>query len=738
MVLKILQTILVTASICIPLLFWHGVFFPHTFIKTSLFYLLVEIMAVFWIPLVILKKDLRPPQSGILVMGTVFLGALILSSFAGVHTGRSFWSGYERMFGVWTWIHGVLFLAMMSSILRTASQWQRMFWSIAATASVVSLFGIWQGITTSDLSISTIGNAAYLSLYAVDAFFIALLLFFQEKTFSSRSMFALVSLVVLLGVLPFTEARAGVVGLAAGIVTVIILFLLLADRRGTTYAVPHALLKKIVGGALGVMMVCGLMVIFFPQTFLPLLPESFQGLLDFNREERTASGRLLVWSVAWEGWKDRFMLGWGPENFDILFNTYYNPVLYPQEPWFDRAHNFIFDIGSTAGLVGLLLYVSIYGAAITSLYRKWQQGIVSQWSMTALIGMIAAHLTQSLFTFESLSSFLLVLTVLAYSVSAKESDEKNTRDGFYLMRDKKLAVGVLVMMVVIIPIAFITIIKPLLANRAGHNGWEALRLAKGDAEAISYFEKGIAYNTYGSVDLRRFAAEYVFEFLKQGGTRPPESLQRLMGYAVEKMTENIASEPENVKWYMYRGELYNVMAGKFNSAFAKNAEEDFTKARAMSLGRPQIYLELAYSRKLQGDLDSAWNYIDHAAAIAPDFSFVHLNAAVLAVETGERAREETEIAWMRARDGLNAEPLRDAYYKTGRFRDAAAIQQEIVSHMEREPYAYPLEMRVVNYQRLAALYQKAGDKDRARVTALNVLTLDPRLKNEVEAFLNTL
>lgn len=233
-------------------------------------------------------------------------------------------------------------------------------------------------------------------------------------------------------------------------------------------------------------------------------------------------------------------------------------------------------------------------------------------------------------------------------------------------------------------------------------------------------------------------AEYVFEFLKQSGRRPDVSMARLMEYAIEKITENMAEEPENVKWVMYRGELYSLMAQKFDVSFAKQAEEDFLRARDMSPGRPQIYLELAQARKMQGDNGKAWEYVDQVIRQAPGFSFGHLNALILAIETGKTTREEQELEWLAAGDELRMEAIRDAYYKQKRYKDAAKIQELIVQFADKEIETYPPVYRAVLYAHLAALYQLAGDVEHARKAAMAVLKLDPTQKNEVEAFLQSL
>jgi len=45
--------------------------------------------------------------------------------------------------------------------------------------------------------------------------------------------------------------------------------------------------------------------------------------------EATIYARIAVWNVARQGFLERPILGWGPENFDLVFAKYYNPCSEP-------------------------------------------------------------------------------------------------------------------------------------------------------------------------------------------------------------------------------------------------------------------------------------------------------------------------------------------------------------------------------------------------------------------------
>jgi O-antigen ligase/tetratricopeptide (TPR) repeat protein len=734
MLSKVLFWIVGAIMVLVPLVFWHGVFFPYTFIKTIVFYALVEIAFVVWLYLALADISYRPRITPISFAVALYLLALGIASLAGVDVSKSIWSDYERMFGVITWLHIGAFFLVLTAVLQ--NEYKRLFLlrMVVGTAAVVAFIAVWQGFTTNDLSISTIGNAAYLSSYLVPSLFLMLLLLFRERVFSWQVWLYGAGIVfAVVGVL-FTQARAGLVGIAAGLGVTALLFLFLGDSEQQTCSVSNRFLKRIVSVLLAFGIFCALLVIFFPSAAAPFVPDRFEQLLDFSVEQRTAGGRILVWQVAWAGWKEQLLFGWGPENFNVLFNTHYIPNLYTVEPWFDRAHNFVFDIGATAGIAGFLAYGALFAAAGIMAVASWRAQRIQFWDMAFLIGLLTAHLAQNLFTFDTVNSALLLIFVFSFIASTQDvsiaplQKQGNMNAFFYWL---PAAAGMVFVL-------FMVVLQPLRANAAAHTGWELLRAGGGDEAAISEFEKSLSYHTAYSADARRFAAEYLFEFIKQGGRRPDASLLRLMQYAVEKMNENIAEEPKNVKWIMYRGELNSLRAQMFDASFAEVAEADFLYAKELSPGRPQIYLELAQMRKLQGDTDGAWEYLDYLINAIPDYSFGHLNAAVLAIEQDNAGREAEEIEWIRVQGGIGNEALRDAYFKKERYHDAVRIQERIVAFADSDSDAYNAKDRALLYAKLAALYQYAGEIQNARAAAAAVMRLDPMRTSEVEAFLKTL
>lgn len=714
--------------------------FPSTFAKTIFFITLVEVMFLFWLPSAY-ERIRSYAMSPVSILAFLFFGIMVLSAFFGADFYQSVWSNYERMIGLWTFFHLFLFFLIIATTIIKEHQWLWLFRVAALSSLIVSLVGIAEFLETGTAFRieSTLKNSAFLASYLLPAAFINLLLLLRETRFTAVSLLWGVSALLAFSVIVLTGTRGAVLASVAGFLLLNILFLLLGSREGRTLSIANQTLKKFAVGILVVfVLLVGVGFVFKERlsmsSFSPLAR-----LAGISLSTSTIEGRLLAWSVSWQGWQERPLLGWGPENYNLLFNARYNPALVAQEPWFDRAHNFIFDIGTTTGFVGLILYLGIFASALILLVRGWKNEIFSFWTFAIFVSLLLSHLLQNLFVFDTLTSLVLLFLILAFIHSRFNQSvdaASKIKNSFSLFFVGLLVVG---------PLFYIGAWKPFQENRIGRAGFDAFAVGQDD-EAMRLIERALSYNTYGNIDVRRSVAEYVFEFLKQGGKRNPESLKRVIDYAILKMEENILEKPQDVKWYMYQGELYNlgaVVFGKPDPAYAKNAERRFLEARELSPARPQVYLEIAQARKIMGDHDGLWEILDEAFEVAPNYSLPHMHALVHAIEIGNRERETRELEWLFSNDiHFNRELIVDAYFSAGRIDKAIDVQLSQIEYSTviagREENGYAPKSIAGYYAVLAALYKEAGMYENAREAAYKAVEFDPSQKKSAEAFLRTL
>ena len=346
-----------------PLLVANTYFFPFITGKAFFFRILVEIVVSAWVVLALLDKEYRPRLSWVGIAVIAFVGWMFVADLFAVNVAKAFWSNFERMEGWMLLIHllGLFFAA--SAILRAEKKWRAWFLASLAVSLIVSGYAllqlagslpIHQGSTRID---ATLGNSAYLAIYFLFNTFIALWLALTEKY--AWLKWSLIALAVLEAVLLFfTETRGTVLGITIGLALSAFLTAVTAGKRARRAAASALVLIVVIGGGL----------------YAARDTSFVQGnhVLQRITSISLADGqtRFTIWHMALEGVAERPIVGWGQEGFNYVFNKFYDPSLYQQEPWFDRAHNAFIDWLTAGGVPAFLLYLALFGSAIVLLWRS--------------------------------------------------------------------------------------------------------------------------------------------------------------------------------------------------------------------------------------------------------------------------------------------------------------------------------------------------------------------------------
>src|SRR3989344_5909496 len=348
----------------IPLIITSSMYFPFITEKNFTFRILAEIIIGFWAMLAVRDARYRPKFSLISYAVLAFVAIIALADTFGVYPYKSFWSNYERMEGLVTLLHllGLFFVA--SSVLKTEKLWSRFFHTSIGVSVILGIYSLFQlsgaiKINQGGVRVDgTLGNATYLAVYML--FHIFLTAFFLAKRhyakkgvgefFSDYANYIYGAVIALQSViLYYTASRGPILGLIGGIfISSILIAVFERERNG---------IRKISFAALAT-------IIVISGSFIALRDRDFvrnskvlARFSDISVGERTTRSRFMIWNMAYQGFKERPILGWGQENFNYVFNKYYNPKMYGQEPWFDRAHNIVFDRLVDGGAPGPLAHL---------------------------------------------------------------------------------------------------------------------------------------------------------------------------------------------------------------------------------------------------------------------------------------------------------------------------------------------------------------------------------------------
>jgi O-antigen ligase len=151
--------------------------------------------------------------------------------------------------------------------------------------------------------------------------------------------------------------------------------------------------------------------------------------LTISVTEQSFQTRFWTWNSAWEGFKERPILGWGPENFSAVFDRHFDIRHYTpgksSETWFDRAHSVIFDYLTETGILGLLAYIAMFVVFYLQFFRATSKKLltnektgfhISPVSLGLFGTILIGYLVQGLVLFDVLPIYMNLFLVLAFAV----------------------------------------------------------------------------------------------------------------------------------------------------------------------------------------------------------------------------------------------------------------------------------------------------------------------------------
>jgi len=340
------------------------------------------------------RKILQFPLAiSLLALAFVYILATILS----VTPGVSLWGSYQRLQGLYTnFSYVVIFLSVLGN-LRRREQVQRLV-TVGILASLpVSMYGVIQRFKLDpipwggDVSVrvaSNMGNSIFVAAYLIMVIpptFVRIVesveVMLKGKN-NPKISFAKLTIYIFIAALQlatlyFTGSRGPWLGWAASMVFLWLGFSLVWRKRWLSIA----------GVILAVLAAVFLVVLNIPGGPLDNLRERPEfGRLGrlLDAESRTGRVRALIWQGAAElvlphdpieypdGSEDRMniirpLIGYGPESMYVAYNPFYPPELTQVEkrnasP--DRSHNETWDALVTSGILGLIVYLALFGSVI--------------------------------------------------------------------------------------------------------------------------------------------------------------------------------------------------------------------------------------------------------------------------------------------------------------------------------------------------------------------------------------
>ena len=757
----------------VPLYIAPSIMFPYITGKNFAFRILVELAAASWLGLIAVNKEYRLRNSAMVLSVLVFTFIVGLADLFGVNPYNSFWSNYERMEGYITVLHLVLYFLIIKNIFRTRKDWI-LFFSIYVTVSVfVSLFAVIEPLSVIQAEnyieeygtrrASTIGNPPFLASYLVLSSFLGLILIVMTKKIYLKLLY-LLSVAINSIVIYVTASRGAI--LAAVIGATVIGSSLFLRKLGDSN------IKRVKKNAVSsiVALLILVPVIFFAYQNYDVIKKNktiSRFAMMFNSDPSVET-RFYTWKIAWNGIKENPVMGWGQENFTGVYSV--NPI--PHEGklvWMDRAHNIIIDWLINAGMLGLLSYLAIYGTVFYNLWNNLKRKIISENETIIIATAIVAYFIQNLFTFDTINSYLIFFTLIAYVdniASMRSPSFLNLHNTMNFNANAKSICATLIALSAIAYISYQINYNPVRQLTAYSQISMSLPQYTSFSKLLDDFKKALSYRSLGDNYIREQMAGASKQILQNQLYRQ-EGAMELIQATLEEMEKGIASERNNLEYISHAYSFYELLAS-YDPSSIPRAEALIEKSLRINPSYSRIAMQRVDLYFLKKDYDKAYVMLREYVDQNPTNSGRQFQLALAAILTHredemKKTLENIKNQRMLANEEMSVSSrpiftlkqlyqLAEAHLEVLNYKDALTYYSEILSIMsgneDIKRYFVRDDIRPLRdeeknsikaelHLQIAKIFNALGERENAVREARQALKLDPvKFKEEVKILLN--
>jgi len=743
----------------LPILNWPPWFSPPDWGKTIVFRIILSILVFVFLYENLSKKQFSIKTSLAFWLLISLLGVYFLATVFSLDRTFSLWGNPYRSGGFVNFAFYIIF-AILAFLIFDKSDWQKI-WDFSILIGIsVSIIAILQQLgLVSKIFIpyevrppSTIGNPIFLAIYLLLLSFLTLSFGIKEKGHIKKFLYFLSFSFFLFVIIFVTLTRAAFLGLVIGLLW----FLFFYPKR-------LKWLKILVF----LFLILGIYGIYYVNT-QPKIPSFVQNNKFLYQVTQRLSIKAVIedprvsgWKVSWQALKAKPILGYGPENFSIGFDKYYEPSLYGIErqpgavtSWWDRAHNFIFDISISAGTFALIIYLLLFGVLFWQLQKLKSAEINAEQNARKTLETTAhsiqstfiAYLAANFFSFDSFSTYLISFLLIGYSlhlISTISINQQNKhKSASHIKKEETFPTrlykyrGLIIFLLFLLLIWFIWVfnLKPFKIN-AQINLASSLVENKRCDLALEKMEEILPQKSFLDAYLR---LEYVDLLIKCKEQMPEASLE-LVKKSIGLMREAIKIQPYHTSNYIVLGSLINFWIEQETNpeivqSLKNEANSYFEMDQKLSPKRQEVFIEWIKNDLITGEYQKAKEKAQKCIDLNPKLSdcWWLKGLSNIYLNEFEEAKENIETAGKRGypiRSENSLLKLAKVYVETENYQKLLEIYQELIEIKPANPEYYAS---------LAIVYRELGDPENAKKEIKKALELAPELEKEVEEFLKSL
>jgi O-antigen ligase/tetratricopeptide (TPR) repeat protein len=730
--------VLTCLSLLAPLWTFKDLLFPYVTSKAFYFRIVIELGLPVYVYLLIVDSGLRPKWKDQYLNWFIvfFLVCNIISSFAGIGVTRSLCGNFERMGGAFYVAHLTalyFYIVCLGQMGRGYLKWfLNSFLGVALLITINGIFGK-LGLPTlvMDPSLpgrvsSTLGNPIYLGSFLVVPIFIALFLGKQAEEKFKASLYYISAGLFFIGLL-LSGTRGALVGIVGGVFLSALAYIIFTPSKKI----------KIFGS---------LIVGFFVAVYVLLsvfnshLPEGSQFKRLFNLNDSNTQARLIQWKVALTGYKERPVLGIGPENYYYISNKYYNPEIFKYDrSWFDKPHNYLIEILVTTGAVGFFAYLGILLSIIWALYKGYKNEFLSLFEFCALLSGLFVYQIQNLTVFDTVPAslaFYSLVGLAGYILTASiEPDKNKPEKGLDVSNQTFAYTAGGLMLVVMIYVIYATNITPMKISSLVNYGFAYSSIDPQKAD--NYFQEAVnlPFNFDKTQTAQKYA-EFSSNLSRSELPQYKELSAKVNSETITVINDAITYEKNYPILWQSLAEAYlfkNFKDGNLTD-LDPAVYSSINKAIELVPGRQEPYLTLAQIKALIGDIAGAQAILQKLADKFPtDYNSTIQLASI------ERLKQNYEGA---------IKLILEAQKKGYKFSSYGSLRWIVDYYFQAKQYEKALEYQklgqdlepnnVLPYTDLARIYAATGKYDLARNLATNIMNSVTSTRPQMQALIDSL
>ncbi len=724
----------------IPLIVIPDLIFPYISGKNFAFRIIIEFSLAMYIPLSIGFKEYRPSVTPILLSILFFTFIVGIADLFGVNPYKSFLSNYERMEGYITLLHLTLLFILLQSLFKARKDWKIFFNLFVLCSVIVSIYTIINPIPMKVTALSeqyvgrfygTLGNPPFLASYLILIVFLGFMLICTTKRRIFRLIYTLAILLDLI-VIYFTASRAAILGVIGGVIFFLIAWF---------YLIKGDLKKSFAVIILFVIISSVLLILINEKSSFITESRIYQRFANISSDPSVMS-RVETWRMAWNAFEKRPILGWGQENFIAIYTVNKLPFTSRALEFMDRAHNIFIDWIINAGIIGLISFLTIFFLSFNTLYRRFRGGRLRIVEYITLLTAFLVYFIQNLFTFDTISTYLIIYTLFAY-VDTMDNDKVKGDDK---KKTKYIPFILIVTISLFLYTSYFLNFKPakqgflyrqILGSRLDeYPSYEQLltklnNILSYKSLADSYIRRQMIYISTHIVKKKRFNKLKAEEFINRTLDEAEKELQ------IEG--ENLEKASLIIKFY------YEI--AKVNPLFIPRLESLIKNYMTVNPGYEWLYFELADVYFLKGDYEASWKVVKDMTAkdlFNEEKQFKLLLASIFASKENDIKKALDVIKMVRVSKKNMKEPfdrglylteseiylMAQAYLKKGRFLNALEYYNKLITLSPRD---------ALYHFDTAMIYLAIGDKEMAVRVAKKASELDPiNFRDKVEKVIKSI